>query len=58
MTNPPATQSQTPTAHGMGEAAPEPSTGVEGKGAPYEPVHPTAEPTTTTISDTPPVTGT
>ncbi|HEX6179563.1 MAG TPA: hypothetical protein VF057_14460 [Thermoanaerobaculia bacterium] len=57
MTNPPATQSETPAGHGMGQAPPQPSTGVEGTTGPYEPVTPGAD-QTTTISDTPPVTTT
>ena len=54
MTNPPATQSEAPSAHGIGDAPPQPTTAVEGTAGPYEPVDPTA-PSTTTVADTPPV---
>jgi hypothetical protein len=54
MTHPPQTQSQTPTAQGLPPAAPEPSTGVEGKTTkPVDPV-PAAE----KLKDQPPVTKT
>ena len=56
MTNPPTTQSETPSGHGMGKAPAQPSTGVEGTTGPYAPVNPGAAQSTTTISDTPPVT--
>jgi hypothetical protein len=56
MTHAPQTKSDTPSAHGMGQAAPEPSSGVEGTAGPYEQVNPPA--TQTTVSDTPPVTNT
>ena len=56
MTSPPASQSQTPSAGGMGQPTPQPTTGVEGPGAPYETVTPPETPTTTTIPDTPPTT--
>ena len=57
MTHPPTTSSQTPAANGMPGAAPEPSTGAEGKNVqrkPVSPVPPTPQkppqnaPTTTT----------
>jgi hypothetical protein len=51
MTHPPQTQSETPSAQGMGQAPPQPSTGVEGTVAPYEQVVPsTTETTATTVS--------
>ena len=57
MTNPPATKSETPAAHGMGQAPPEPSTGGEGTaGQPVTP--PLTATTATTTTDTPPVTNT
>jgi hypothetical protein len=57
MTNPPATASETPSAHGIGEAPPQPSTAVEGTAGPYEQVTPpTNGAPTTTIKDTPPAT--
>ena len=50
-THPPATKTDTPAEHGMGEATPEPTSGVEGTSkAPPAP--------TTTLTDTPPVTTT
>jgi hypothetical protein len=52
MTNPPATQSETPSAAASGQAPPQPSTGVEGTAGPYEPKTPDAP--TTTLTDTPP----
>ena len=52
MTHPPQTQSQTPTAEGMGQAPPQPSSGVEGTSAPYEPpAGSTAGSTATTASE-------
>lgn len=56
MTHPPQNATQTPSEHGMGQAPPEPSSGAEGTSAPYQPVTPPAQPQTTTIPDTPPVT--
>ena len=56
MTHPPQKKSDTPAQHGMPQASPEPSTGVEGTAAPTQPVGPPA--TTTTMPDTPPVTTT
>ena len=50
MTHPPQTQSQTPSAQGMGKAPPLPSTGAEGTAAPYEPVTPPSTGTTATSS--------
>ena len=44
MTHPPTTSSQTPTAHGMPGAAPEPSKGAEGKNIQRQPVSPTPAP--------------
>src|SRR5687767_3669602 len=58
VTNPPTTSGETPAGHGLGKASPEPSTGVEGTSGPYETVRPETTGTTTTISDTPPVTTT
>jgi hypothetical protein len=58
VTHPPQSETQTPSAHGGGDAPPLPSTGAEGTAAPYEPVTPPAKPETTTMPDTPPVTGT
>lgn len=58
MTNPPSTKSETPSAHGLGNPTPEPSTGVEGTAGPGNPVTPPVTATTgttTTIPDTPPV---
>src|SRR6266550_3015607 len=40
MTHPPTTSSQTPAANGMPGAAPEPSTGAEGKNVQRKPVAP------------------
>lgn len=58
-THPPQTQSETPSAHGMGQAPPQPSTGVEGTAGPYEPQTPPATGTTatssTSIENQPPV---
>lgn len=58
VTHPPATQSQTPSAQGMGDPPPQPTTGVEGTAGPYETITPPPQPTTTTMPDTPPATGT
>jgi hypothetical protein len=58
MTSPADSSAESPAQHGMGEPAPQPTTGVEGPGDPYVPVTPSPEPTTTTISDTPPATTT
>ena len=44
MTHPPTTSSQTPTAHGMPGAAPEPSKGAEGKNIQRQPVSATPAP--------------
>lgn len=60
-THPPQTKSETPAAHGMGQAAPEPTSGVEGTAGPYENMDPPAEGTgapMTTMEDTKPVTTT
>jgi hypothetical protein len=56
MTNPPQTQSQTPSGGATGQAPPQPSTGVEGTAGPYEQITPPTEATTTTMADTPPTT--
>jgi hypothetical protein len=53
MTDPPTTKSETPSGHGIQQATPEPTTGVEGTAGPYQAVDPQPA-TTTTISDTPP----
>ena len=58
MTSPADSKAQTPSQHGMGQADPLPSSGASGTAAPTQPVTPPAEPTTTTISDTPPATTT
>ncbi|HUP48290.1 MAG TPA: hypothetical protein VNA04_05820 [Thermoanaerobaculia bacterium] len=58
ITNPPATRSETPGGHGIGDAPPQPSAGVEGTTAPYQPVDPATDTRTTTLADTPPATGT
>jgi hypothetical protein len=55
MTDPATTKSETPAGHGMTQATPEPTTGVEGTAGPYEAVDPQPA-TTTTIPDTPPTT--
>ena len=55
MTHPAHTTSETPATNGMGQAPPQPSTGVEGTAAPTQPVTPPATPSTTTMPDTPPV---
>ncbi len=44
MTHPATTSSQTPTAHGMPGAAPEPSKGAEGKNIGRKPVTPVPPP--------------
>lgn len=56
MTHPVTSSSDTPTAHGMPNAAPEPSSGVEGKNPGGKPISPI--PPTTTIPDQAPVTDT
>ena len=58
MTHPPQKKSEVPATSGMGQAPPQPSTGVEGTAGPYETVTPPAEPKTTTLQDTPPTTTT
>lgn len=58
MMQPAQKKSDTPAAHGMGQAPPQPTTGVEGTAGPYEPVTPPPKPETTTMPDTPPVTTT
>ena len=62
MTHPPQSKTDTPTAHGMGKAPPEPSKGVEGTAGPYEQQTPPATGTTatssTSVENTPPVTTT
>jgi hypothetical protein len=58
MTHPPQTKTDTPAGAGMGQAPPQPTTGVEGTAGPYEPVTPPAKPSTTTMPDTPPTTTT
>lgn len=59
MSHPPQSKTDTPTAHGMGQAPPQPSTGVEGTAGPYEQQEPAATGTTatssTSIENTPPV---
>jgi PBP1b-binding outer membrane lipoprotein LpoB len=56
VTHPPATKTDTPSTGATGQALPEPSTGVEGPNPVNAPVTPPAQPTTTTMSDTPPTT--
>lgn len=56
VTRPVTTSSGTPTAHGMPNAAPEPSKGVEGKNVSRQPTDPLAP--TATIKDTAPSTAT
>ena len=51
----PQSETATPSSGATGQAPPEPSTGVEGPNAANHPVTPPAQPTTTTISDTPAV---
>lgn len=58
MTHPAQTKSDTPAAHGMGQAPPQPTTGVEGTAGPYKTVTPPPQPSTTTMKDTPPTTTT
>jgi hypothetical protein len=50
-THPPATKSDTPAGNGMGQAPPQPSSGVEGTSK-------APEPPSATLTDTPPVTTT
>ena len=58
-THPADDKSQAPSAHGMGQAPPQPSTGVSGTAAPEQPVNPTdVPPADTTMADTPPTTTT
>jgi hypothetical protein len=56
MTHPPLKSGQTPTAHGMPNAAPEPNSGVEGKNITVQPTKPT--PPTLKFKDQPPATQT
>ena len=56
MTHPVTTSSGTPTAHGMPNAAPEPSKGAEGKNVTRQPVNPV--PPSTTLKDQAPSTQT
>ncbi|HEX8617326.1 MAG TPA: hypothetical protein VF911_07060 [Thermoanaerobaculia bacterium] len=58
MSNPPQSATATPAGHNGGQAPPQPSSGVEGTAAPYEPAAPPAEPATTTMPDTPVTTAT
>jgi hypothetical protein len=51
MTHPPAKKSDTPAGNGMGQASPQPNSGVEGTSTP-------PPPPSTTIKDTPPTTTT
>ncbi len=53
VSNPPQSATAVPAEHGGGQAPPQPSTGVEGTAGPYEPVTPPAQPSTTTLPDTP-----
>jgi hypothetical protein len=57
VTNPPSSQTETPSGAASGQAPPQPSTGVEGTAGPYEQVTPT-DTSTTTMADTPPTTTT
>src|SRR5687767_13964793 len=54
VSNPPQSATAAPSASGGAQATPQPSTGVEGTAAPYEPVTSPAQPSTTTLPDTPP----
>lgn len=54
--HPPDSAQETPTARGLGDVPPQPTTGVEGTAGPYQPVTPPPQPTTTTLPDTPPAT--
>jgi len=56
MTHPVTTSSGTPTAHGMPNGSPEPTSGVEGKNVGNKPTDPLAP--TATLKDTGPVTTT
>ncbi|MFP5245350.1 MAG: hypothetical protein ACLGH0_01555 [Thermoanaerobaculia bacterium] len=56
MTHPPDSKKDAPSTSGMGQATPEPTTGVEGTAGPYKEQTPPPQPTTTTMPDTPPVT--
>ena len=58
MTTPADSSAQTPSQHGMGQPAPEPTSGAEGKSAPDHPVEAPTQPQKTTMPDTPPVTTT
>jgi putative VirB-like lipoprotein len=57
MTHPPQTATQSPPARGV-QPPPQPSSGVEGTAAPYQPSNPPPKPQTTTMPDKPPVTTT
>jgi len=56
MTHPPLKQTQTPTAHGMPAASPQPSSGVEGGNITRQPSSPV--PATPKLKDRPPTTQT
>lgn len=56
MTHPPLKASQTPSAHGMPAAAPEPNSGVEGKNITRQPASPI--PPQPKLKDRPPATTT
>jgi len=57
MTHPAQKKSETPAQHGMGQAPPEPNSGVSGTAAPTKPISAT-DTATTTIGDTKPTTTT
>ena len=57
MTHPADSSAQAPSQHGMGQATPEPTSGVEGTAAPAN-TQSGPDPKTTTMPDTPPVTTT
>jgi hypothetical protein len=58
MTHPAQSKADAPSTGATGQAPPQPTTGVEGPNPVAAPVTPPAQPTTTTVSDTPPVTTT
>jgi hypothetical protein len=58
MTHPPQKKTDVPATGATGQAPPEPTTGVEGPNPVAQPVTPPAQPTTTTMPDTPPTTTT
>lgn len=53
VTHPADSSAEAPSEHGMGQASPQPTSGVEGTAGAYEPVTPSEQPVTTTLPDTP-----